>query len=181
MKIKTGDKFNRLTVLKLDHIGNHSRAYYLFKCQCGREKIILGSGVVSGNTKSCGCLSHEVKKAKRLPNNMGVVNHLILLYKRHAKDRGLSFKLSPKKFSEIIRKNCFYCGVPPNNFKTTKNCKEGFYYNGIDRINSNRGYFIDNVVPACGICNRAKNNLSVQEFRAWVIRLNSMAEQWGSL
>ena len=176
--LKPGDKINRLTVIKLDRIGNHYRSYYLFRCDCGKEKIILGSGVVSGNTKSCGCLSSEVKKARRLPNNRGVINHLILQYKRHALNRNLSFNLSYSKFSKLIAGNCVYCGQPPSNIKVTKNCKEGFVYSGIDRINSARGYVVGNVGACCSLCNRAKNNMSLTDFKKWVLRLKAMAEQW---
>ena len=183
MRTKThlnpGDKINRLTVVRLSHIGKHYRSYYVFKCNCGTEKVLLGSGVVSGNTKSCGCLSKEVKRAKRLPGNRGVINHLILQYKRHARNRGFAFRLSYKVFSDTIKEKCFYCGDMPKNIKVTKNCKEGFLYNGIDRVNADRGYFADNIVPCCSICNRAKNNLTLKDFKDWVKRLIAMAEQWG--
>ena len=57
--LQLGDKYNRLTVIEFDHIGKHNRSYFLFKCECGNEKVILGSLVKCGNTKSCGCLSKE--------------------------------------------------------------------------------------------------------------------------
>ena len=177
--LKVGDKINRLTVIKHDHTGKHYRSYYLFRCDCGTEKVILGSGVVSGNIKSCGCLSAEVKKARRLPGNRGVINHLILQYKRHARNRNLSFRLSYTLFSELIRGNCAYCGDPPNNVKITKNCKEGFVYSGIDRVDPNRGYSSGNVVSCCSLCNRAKNNLSLEQFKVWAKKLDAMADQWG--
>ena len=177
--LKPGDKINRLTVVKLSHIGSHYRAYYIFRCDCGTEKVILGSGVASGNTKSCGCLSKEVKRARRLPGNRGVINHLILQYKRHARNRNLPFRLSYKRFSELIKGNCAYCGEPPNNMKITKSCKEGFIYSGIDRVNPQRGYFSNNTVSCCYLCNRAKNNLSLEQFKEWVKKLDAMADQWG--
>jgi len=177
--LQPGDKISRLTVLAFDHTGKHWRSYYLFKCDCGKRKVILGSGVVSGNTKSCGCLSYEIKHSKRLPNSKGVINHLILQYKRHARNRNLEFALTYNVFSKLISKNCYYCGLPPSNVKRTKNCKEGFIYSGVDRLDSSLGYYLENCVPACVICNRAKNDLSVAEFQEWVSRLNAMAEQWG--
>jgi len=35
------------------------KAMWLFRCDCGKEKIISGTAVKSGNIKSCGCLLHE--------------------------------------------------------------------------------------------------------------------------
>lgn len=135
----------------------------------------------SGNTKSCGCLP----KQSRLPNNRGVINHIILQYKRHARDRGLAWGLSYEDVERLIQQPCFYCGTINSNHKVTKNCKEGYDHNGIDRTDSSRGYFIDNVVPCCKICNRAKNNMDQREFIEWARKVTNhtvclpMAEQWG--
>jgi len=176
---KPGEKYNRLTIISFHHSDKRWRKHYLCLCDCGNEKVIQGTLITSGNTKSCGCLSKEVKSTlNRLPNDGGVINHLILQYKRHAKDRGIEFNLSRSEFESLIRKPCFYCGMPPSNNKITKNCS-GFLYSGIDRIDSTQGYFIDNCVPACSICNIAKRDLTKQEFLTWVLRISSMAEQWG--
>jgi hypothetical protein len=179
--IKPGDKFHRLTAIKLDHVGQHNRSYFLFKCACGTEKVILGSLVKSGNTKSCGCLSREVKKSKLLPNNTGVINQIILGYKRHATGRGFAWNLTFDEVVNIINKPCHYCGTINSNKKITKNCKGGFSYNGIDRVDSRGNYAIGNVVPCCDFCNKAKGNKTKQEFLSWVKRIyqNAMADQWG--
>lgn len=34
---------------------------WLCRCDCGNEKVILGSSLVTGHTKSCGCLSKRYK------------------------------------------------------------------------------------------------------------------------
>lgn len=180
--IQPGDKFGRLTAISFHHIGNHYRSYFLFKCDCGNKKIILGSGVVSGNTKSCGCLSVEVKKNRRISKNHSEITAIILGYKRHAINRGFKWELSREVVKEVIKKPCHYCGSPPSNTKKTKNSiGNGLIYSGIDRINSNKNYTKDNIVPCCRICNYAKSNMDVLKFKGWAIRLgkNAMAEQWG--
>lgn len=55
-----GQRFGRLIVLSLDKSA-HSKPgkYYLCECDCGTKKIILGSSLRSGHTKSCGCLQRE--------------------------------------------------------------------------------------------------------------------------
>ncbi len=53
-----GKKFGKLTAIKrVQRKGRH--IYYLFKCDCGNEKIISKEAVVAGKTKSCGCLQHK--------------------------------------------------------------------------------------------------------------------------
>ena len=149
----------------------------------GNEIVLRGTAFTSGNTKSCGCLSKEVKKAKRLPNNQGVINHIILQYKRHARDRNLSWNLTYEQVEKIIQEPCFYCGAEKSNHKVTKNCKEGYDHNGIDRIDSSVVYEPNNVVSCCKICNHAKSNLTKDDFINWAIRVaehsKAMAEQWG--
>jgi hypothetical protein len=39
---------------------------------------------------------------------------------------------------------------------------------GIDRVDSNKGYTIDNCVPCCKTCNLAKAELSQRDFLDWV-------------
>lgn len=179
--LQPGDTMNDLTVLSIHHKDKRARRFLLCRCVCGKEKVIQGSLITSGNTKSCGCRVQKAALTRLLPNNRGVINQLILQYKRHAKHRGIPYQLSYEQFEGLIRKTCFYCGLPPSNIKITKNCKEGFIYNGIDRVDSSSDYSFGNVVPCCADCNRAKNNISLDKFQDWVKRLCAMAIQWSNL
>lgn len=182
-----GKKFHRLTVLRFSHYDRAHRKHYLCQCECGKRKAVQMSLLKNGNTKSCGCLADEVRRvARRLPNNGGVINHLILQYKRHARNRGIPYRLSRDEFDALVRMPCHYCGVVGGNLKKTKNCREGFRHNGIDRVDSSRPYESGNVVPCCGLCNRAKRDMTREQFVEWAIRVakhqgerGAMAEQWG--
>lgn len=55
LKDLTGQKFEKLTVIKRVENDKNNRVQYLCKCECGSIKIIRGSSLTSGNTKSCGC------------------------------------------------------------------------------------------------------------------------------
>jgi len=69
-RLQTGEKFGRLTVIKLDHIQEYispndvisNKEYYLCKCDCGNECIILKKSLKLGYTKSCGCFRKEIAK-----------------------------------------------------------------------------------------------------------------------
>lgn len=52
--MKEGDKFNRLTAVR-----KTTGRRWLFICDCGAEKEILGYHVKAGHTQSCGCLLKE--------------------------------------------------------------------------------------------------------------------------
>ena len=58
-KIKTGDKYNKLTAVKFSHRNKKYQSYWLFKCICGKEKNICVNNVKNGGTKSCGCIKKE--------------------------------------------------------------------------------------------------------------------------
>ena len=54
-----GQKFERLTAIKLIGINEKGHAVWLFCCDCGVQKELVASDVLKGSTKSCGCLRHE--------------------------------------------------------------------------------------------------------------------------
>jgi hypothetical protein len=57
----TGQKFGKLTAIGL--VEKHPRcgAKWLFRCDCGGEKVLLGSDVTLRGTKSCGCVGIGAK------------------------------------------------------------------------------------------------------------------------
>lgn len=54
----TGQKFNKLTVLYLKEKQYHKIIWHC-KCDCGNECDVSSSSLISGNTKSCGCLKKK--------------------------------------------------------------------------------------------------------------------------
>ncbi len=75
-------------------------------------------------------------------------------YKSRAKRKNILFNLSIDEFTVIVNKSCYYCGE----FSKNKN------FCGIDRLDSNGCYTIDNCVSCCRECNIMKNTLSKKEF-----------------
>ena len=55
----TGQKFHRLRVLRRAITASHREAQWLCVCDCGTEKVLTGSVLRRGDTKSCGCLNVE--------------------------------------------------------------------------------------------------------------------------
>lgn len=60
----TGKKFNKLTVIGIDHKIGKSY-YWKCKCDCGKETVVVGGALTSGHTKSCGC-AHKKARLKDL-------------------------------------------------------------------------------------------------------------------
>lgn len=59
----TGQKFNRVTVIEAAGKDKWNSALWYCKCDCGKEKIIMGRSLRTGDTKSCGCFSNELRIA----------------------------------------------------------------------------------------------------------------------
>jgi len=99
-----GTKFNRLMIVRLDHKDKRWRRHYLCKCDCGKEKVVQGSLLISGNTKSCGCLAREVKAAAVLPGGLGAMRQVITQnYIRAGKRR--KWDLTEIEFFELSQRH----------------------------------------------------------------------------
>ena len=166
-----GKRFGRLIVIKRIYPNTKNREKrWLCKCDCGDEKIVRGWSLRNGDTQSCGCLQKEVMNKRRLSPGLGAMRALILSYKRIAKMRGLEYTLTEEEFKEITQKDCHYCGAKPNNISKHHTRNGNYIYNGIDRVDNNKGYTRDNVAPCCHNCNQAKSALTLQEFLNWLER-----------
>lgn len=172
-----GKTFGFLTVLSLSGNRNGNGAIWLCSCVCGNKPKVRAHSLLQGRTKSCGCQRRVLVATKtKLPGDIAVCNQLYSTYRQMANRRSLSFDLSREEFTALIRSNCHYCGVSP--YQTLQKTSRVFgsvtlKYNGVDRKNNRCGYKLTNCVPACGLCNRAKNNLSYDDFKAWIDRLVS--------
>lgn len=172
-----------LKFVELHHKDLKHRQFALYECVCGNKKVLNKSLVDSKNTRSCGCLKSNLQKSKKLPNNYSEITAILLQYKRHAKDRDIEWNLSREEAEKLFRSPCFYCGDLSGNLKKTKNCKEGFPHNGIDRLDRQKSYSLTNVVPCCGTCNMSKGKMSKNEFISFITKVykhqSAMADQWG--
>lgn len=170
-----GNKHGKLTVMARAMNDKRNRAQWVCKCDCGNEIIVLGTSLRNGNTQSCGCLHKERLHEKlSLPFGEAAFNQLILCMKHSAKKRGYAWSLTNEQVRQLTSQPCYYCGIEPSqkHGASSPYCNGIYFYNGIDRVdNGARGYTIDNVVPACGRCNEAKNNMAQEEFKAWVCRI----------
>lgn len=172
-----GKRFGRLLVTEESPSRKNrhgSDSMWLCKCDCGNVKIIMGRSLKWGRTKSCGCLQKELFKARlSLPESQAAFNKLFYRYKKQAKDRNILFKLSVDYFKILTKGKCYYCNSNPS--YSVKRCEPklngDYIYNGIDRINSNKGYIKENVVSCCAVCNKMKNNMSESDFLDCILNI----------
>ena len=158
MKDITGQKFNRLTAIRFSEKRQYKSKKYsyfwLFRCDCGTEKVLPLSGVIytdnAHTTKSCGCL-HKITSRK---NGLKSKTH----------------GMSNTRFYHIFKSLCSRCLYPRNNrysiygkrgikvlWKSFKEFKDDMHESyldhvkefgekntTIDRIDNNRNYCKEN-------------------------------------
>jgi 5-methylcytosine-specific restriction endonuclease McrA len=161
-----GNRYGLLTVLEKLPEKDYGGAWlYRCKCDCGTERIYPSKRFAAarrGAFQSCGC-----KRGVRLPKGEGGFNNLFSEYSRGAASRGFAFELGREEFRELTKRDCFYCGSPPEQIKTLHKAATGhaaYAYNGIDRIDNSSGYVVGNVVSCCSPCNKSKGTMKQDEF-----------------
>jgi len=173
----SGKKFGELTVLRESHT-HFGQTYWLCKCSCGNEKSIRMSHLKDGLIRSCGCkqyrwigIANSKSKNSKIKNDDSAKRCLFNRYKYTAKLRGLIFNICKKDFYDLTSSNCYYCDIQPSSISFSCNRQGVYYYNGLDRLDNSTGYIIDNIVPCCERCNRAKLQMSLDDFKKWIIQV----------
>lgn len=171
VKNYTGIKFNYLTAIKFEFRENN-KTFWTLNCVCGKECIKQIDKVVHGSCKSCGCKNQKGKYKKS--NIESSFNYVYHRYKQSANKREISFELTKEDFKRITSLNCHYCNIEPLQIakyynKTSQSLN--YIYNGIDRINNDVGYILNNSTPCCFVCNRAKREMGYLDFLSYIDRL----------
>ena len=147
------------------------------KLMCGIDRKDNDKGYVYGNVVSCCRKCNYMKWIFNYDQYLNKIKHILAFflyvgkkfnstehfknylgtsltdYKRRAQKNSLDFSLSNDEFFAMQTQDCYLCG------------KESNYYhcNGIDRINNNKGYDINNCLPCCGDCNYLKKDITLIE------------------
>lgn len=64
----TGKKFGKLEVIGVHDTGSR-KTYYVCQCDCGNIKVVRADALISGATKSCGCIKKEQDKINLSANH----------------------------------------------------------------------------------------------------------------
>ena len=159
---ETGNHYGRWTVLEWADKNKAGIARWLCQCDCGTKGIVRGDSLRDGSSTSCGC-------SWVLPEGVGACNALFYEMKYGAKKRKREWQLSKEQFRSLTKQPCHYCGREPEQVAGATSRSNGVYiYNGLDRVDNDKGYAPGNVVPCCKHCNRAKRKMTIEQFAFWV-------------
>lgn len=156
-KLTVLDKYQRFPIIKKDGSINRYKIKWLCRCECGNE-VWMDHGDMK-KCISCGCVKKERLKKQ---DGHAAKKEAYALYKRNAKIRDLEFDITYPEFLAMAQDICYYCGSEPKNRMRNRNNNGDFIYNGIDRVDNNRGYTLDNCVTSCKDCNRVKMDTNLE-------------------
>lgn len=142
-----GLKKGKLTLLHRVRNGENPKWIWVCKCDCGKTKSIPEQRLNgSSPVKSCGCMMNPAGKINRSWRGCEELSaSLFNSYIRNAESRGLSFDITiwdAWNLFENQNRKCALTGVPLR-FATTAHGSDGNA--SLDRIDSCKGYSIDNV------------------------------------
>lgn len=120
-------------------------------------------------------MTNRKAPVNKLPEGIAAMRKLYRNYRNAAIYRGYSFELTEEQFSRLTQADCFYCGRKPTQVLSAKNgMKQGYSlngdytHNGIDRMDNDQGYTLENSIACCKISNRAKQAMDMDDFIAWI-------------
>lgn len=180
-RVEIGDTWGKLTIIAEEGRNRWGARLVRCRCECGNERVYISSVIKRKSAVSCGCFTRSIMKGRHLPYfrkskygspEKSARNALYIDYKSKAKKNNRDFKLSWSEFEKITTEPCYFCGdVPRRVVKRRKSPNEvECLANGIDRLNNDLGYTVENSVACCEMCNRAKLSYPLDEFMAWVKR-----------
>ncbi len=173
--LEPGTKVHDLTIVNAtDKKYKDGSVIYLCSCICGKQVEQPRSKLNGRKNKSCGC---RVAASRQKPPGEVSFKVLHTSYKKRAEIDELEFKLTLEDFKKIVSQNCAYCGLEPKKYNTYVHDgnksrairqesvdRAWIKANGIDRIDPDIGYILENCTPCCSQCNYAKSDYTKEEF-----------------
>lgn len=160
-----GQKFGKLIVLERDGKSNNGRAKWLCECECGNKKIITGFALRVGKTQSCGCLKYVAYNW----SGFGEISGSFWgCQKKRAKEKCKDFNLTIEQAWNLFLNQSRKCAISGVDIGFSRD-----YYRkqgqtaSLDRIDSSKGYILENVQWVHKDINLMKHSLNENKFLEW--------------
>jgi hypothetical protein len=196
----SGQKFGKLTAIKRCEKPKHSKSknrgsWWEFKCDCGNSIVLYYPDVVREDRKGkpsrkhCGCLTKYYWNSKNYKGFGELAqshwSHIIYAANSRNIEFNITIEYAWNLFLQQDRK-CFYSG---DTLMLTPRNKEGKRTASLDRLDSSKGYIVDNVVWCRKDINIMKMKMShekfietcrqITEYQTYVKNLNGTLELKG--
>lgn len=164
-----GKRFARLVIK--EYVGRRS-GYSLFSClcDCGKTKNIILKTLISGRSRSCGCLSKEINSRRSWKGIGEISSSFITQIKRNANKRNIKFDVTEQEiWDKYVEQNqkCQMSGLSIDFVRSTRTSKQ-YATASLDRIDSSKNYTVDNIQWVHKTINKMKFDLHQDEFLNFV-------------
>lgn len=170
-----GKKINNFTVIgdSGERKGKRKLKLWEVQCVCGKRVRLIRFCI--GKYKSCGCKRIEAQRKRCYKGYEDLSLSLWNSTKRSARLREIPFLITIKQGWELFVRQGKRCALSGETlaFSTRSNTFDGTA--SLDRIDSSRGYTIDNVQWVHKDVNYMKTDLSEKDFLTWcrkIVRFN---------
>lgn len=166
-----GKRFGKLIVLYRVPNRNTRQSRWVCQCDCGNKKEVLGHCLIQNHTKSCGCLVKELPSYNY--KGVGCLGKKRWAgIKRHAKDRNLIFEITIEDaWNKFLEQNRI-CALTGEVLILERDVNKSLTNTAsLDRIDSSKGYTVDNVQWVHKDVNIIKSNLSEDRLLFWVKKI----------
>ena len=164
-------KFGKLKPLAVTGWDRHSHVKLLCECECGKCIEVSAYSLTTHNTKSCGC--SKTKKGKEHPLYTGyelIAGRVWATLIRGAKERGFPFNITIKEAWEKFLAQDRKCALTGTLLIFSEKTNEQIKTTAsLDRIDSSKGYLLDNIQWVHKKINIMKSNMSQEEFINWCL------------
>lgn len=137
------------------------------RCRCGVEGNKCISSLLSGQSRQCRECAYRCVGEKNKTRDYGMrpdapIVRMFGSYKTQALKRGKEFLLTYQDFYNLVSMDCAYCGRKPfrkqkaGESTRTKADTRMILCNGVDRVDNDLPYVLENCVSCCQTCNVAK-------------------------
>lgn len=175
----SGQRFGMATVMKLDHITERYRLYWLCKCDCGKEFIMRGDLIKAHKYLNCGCYNLEKRRERQITHGYANTKLYHILY-------GMRQRCNNPNDSEYFRyggRGIEICDEWNNNNETfLKWAIENGYKEGlsIERIDVNGNYCPENCkwIPLSEQCNNTRRTIRLK-YGNKELNINQWARELG--
>lgn len=172
---EVGNVYGELTVIGRGENSKNGTARWTCKCSCGNVSDVLGYSLRRG--RSTRCKSCSLNRDRR--SGTGAYRKAFNAYKMRSTKAGIDFPLSLEEFTTFVSGKCHYCGEFPTDERRAFNRPslkgtgpdDTAKMHGIDRIDSEQSYLLDNIVACCFVCNRMKSNFGVEFFLSHIKKI----------
>ena len=126
---------------------------------------------IEGLARSCRECTNRIRNKSRAKNPIRTAWNQFRWTLNSARSSQDSTDISSSTFSVILTQPCHYCGDKHDPIKNI-----GSYW--LDRVDNTRGYYLDNVLPCCGTCNKTRGNrYTVEEAEVMISSLLEYRKQ----